>query len=234
MKTVYSTKLGYCCVGNASEIASGTHDDLDLEGKFSLIFTSPPFLLNRKKGYGNLDGTDYVDWFAGFASVFRKLLRPDGSIVIEMGNAWMKGRPVMSFLPLKALLAFAEQGDLSLCQQFVWNNTARLPSPAQWVNVERIRVKDAFTHIWWMAPSDRPKADNRNVLKKYSKSMQRLLEFQDYNPGARPSEHNIGKTSFLKDNGGAIPSMSLLLRILTPISRLVSLLWRIQTPTILI
>jgi len=36
--------------------------------------------------------------------------------------------------------------------------------------------------------------------------MLKLLETQRYNPGKRPSEHHIGKTSFLKNNAGAIPS----------------------------
>jgi hypothetical protein len=111
----------------------------------------------------------------------------------------------MSTLALKALLEVLEAGDMNLCEQFVCHNPARLPSPAQWVNVERIRVKDSFTHIWWMAPSDRPKADNRKVLAPYSPRMEELLRRGTYNSGPRPSGHNIGKESFKRDNGGAIP-----------------------------
>lgn len=40
---------------------------------------------------------------------------------------------------------------LRLCQQFVCHNPARLPPPAQWVTVNRHRVIDSFTHVWWMA-----------------------------------------------------------------------------------
>jgi site-specific DNA-methyltransferase (cytosine-N4-specific) len=112
----------------------------------------------------------------------------------------------MSTLALKALLAFLEEGKLQLCQQFVWCNPAKLPTPAQWVNIERIRVKDAFTHLWWMSPKLRPKADNRRVLKDYSAAMRELLTNQKYSSGRRPSQHRIGKTSFLTNNGGAIPS----------------------------
>jgi site-specific DNA-methyltransferase (cytosine-N4-specific) len=112
----------------------------------------------------------------------------------------------MSTLALETLLDFLHSGGFHLCQQFIAYNTARLPSPAQWVNVERIRVKDAFTHIWWMSPSSRPKADNVRVLQKYSSSMQKLLSSRKYNAGARPSEYKIGRSSFLRDNNGAIPS----------------------------
>ena len=133
-----------------------------------LIFTSPPFPLNRKKAYGNLTGEAYVDWLASFAVQFKRYLREDGSIVIEIGNAWEQGRPTMSTLALEALLRFRKEGDLFLCQQFVCANPARLPSPAQWVNVDRTRLKDAFTNVWWMSPTERPKADNRRVLSPYS------------------------------------------------------------------
>jgi site-specific DNA-methyltransferase (cytosine-N4-specific) len=123
-----------------------------------------------------------------------------------MGNTWVKGKPIMATQPLRALIEFAYCGNLHLCQQFIWHNPARLPSPAQWVNVERIRVKDSFTHIWWMSNHLKPKADNRRVLKEYSQSMLDLLERGTYNSGERPSEHNIGETSFLTNNNGAIPS----------------------------
>lgn len=175
-------------------------------GKIQLIFTSPPFPLNRKKKYGNLQGEKYVQWLSSFASQFRDFLTPDGSVVMEVGNAWEPGSPVMSTLALRALLAFLDQGKFHLCQQFVVYNPARLPAPAQWVNIERIRVKDSFTHIWWMSPVVRPKADNRKILKKYSDSMLKLLSSRRYNPGKRPSEHHIGKTSFFTNNNGAIPS----------------------------
>jgi site-specific DNA-methyltransferase (cytosine-N4-specific) len=175
-------------------------------GKVQLIFTSPPFVLNRKKKYGNLQGQEYVDWLASFARLCREYVRPGGSIVIELGNAWESGRPTMTTLAVKALIEFQEAADLHLCQEFIWFNPARLPSPAQWVNVERVRVKDAFTRLWWMSPSPRPKADNRRVLCGYSASMQALLRRKKYNAGPRPSEHHIGGRSFLKDNGGAIPA----------------------------
>lgn len=175
-------------------------------GKVQLIFTSPPFPLNRKKKYGNLQGEAYIKWLASFAPIFRKYLKKDGSIVVELGNAWQPGKPVMSPLALKALLAFLEAGQFYLCEQFILYNPARLPSPAQWVNVERIRVKDSFTFVWWMSPTERPKADNRRILTPYSDSMLKLLKSKKYNSGKRPSEHNIGKESFLRNNGGAIPS----------------------------
>lgn len=176
-----------------------------LRGRVQLIFTSPPFALNRRKSYGNLTGAEYLEWLKGLASPLGDLLTPDGSLVVELGNAWEPGEPVMSTLVIRALLGILEAGDFRLCQQFVMHNPARLPSPAQWVNIKRVRVKDSFTNVWWMSRTAEPKADNRKVLVGYSPSMKKLLGRQSYNSGTRPSQHSIGRTSFLKDHGGAIP-----------------------------
>lgn len=201
----YKTKHGKILVGKAETILA-SKEATKYKGKVQLIFTSPPFPLNRKKKYGNLQGDAYIAWLEEMALLFRDFLTSDGSIVLEVGNAWERGAPVMSTLALRALLAFQAKAHLHLCQQFICYNPARLPGPAQWVNVERVRVKDAFTHIWWMSPSTHPKADNRRVLKGYSKAMLQLLKSGKYNSGKRPSEHAIGETSFLKNNQGAIPS----------------------------
>lgn len=201
---MYRTKLGVMYQGDCADLLRRP-PLTRRKGLVNLILTSPPFPLNRKKKYGNLTGDEYLTWLKGLAPLFRDYLAPDGSIVIELGNAWEPGQPTMSTLPMRALLAFQEAAKLHLCEEFICFNTARLPSPAQWVNVERIRVKDAFTRVWWLSPSPKPKADNRNVLKPYSESMNHLLKTGKYNAGQRPSEHHIGEKSFLINNGGAIP-----------------------------
>lgn len=198
----YHTPLGTMRAGHAEEILKS--DAAQLRGRVQMVFTSPPFPLSRKKRYGNRTGEAYIKWLASFGPTLRDLLTPDGSIVLELGNAWVQGSPTMSTLSLKALLAFQEQSGLHLCQEFICYNPARLPAPAQWVTVERIRVKDAFTRVWWMSPTERPKADNRKVLTEYSKSMRALLKRGTYNAGKRPSQYDIGPSSFLRDNGGAI------------------------------
>jgi site-specific DNA-methyltransferase (cytosine-N4-specific) len=193
----------YC--GSAEEVLIA--DRLaSYRGKVRLIFTSPPFPLNRKKKYGNYRGYEYIAWLAHFAPIFRQLLADNGSVVMEMGNAWEPGQPVMSTLALEALLEFQKAGRFYLCQQFICYNPTRLPTPAQWVNIERIRVKDSYTHVWWMSPVQKPEANNRRILKTYSPAMLQLLNRQTYNSGNRPSGHRIGATSFLTNNNGAIPS----------------------------
>ena len=203
MKIGYKTKRGIYFNGVVEEILESKKLQ-KYQGKVNLIFTSPPFPLNKKKKYGNLNGEEYMNWLSSLAPIFSSLLTDDGSIVMEVGNSWESKKPVMSTLSLKSLIAFQEKAQLELCQQFVWYNSAKLPSPAHWVNIERIRVKDAFTHIWWMSKTAFPKANNRNVLKEYSEGMKDLLRTKRYNTGKRPSEHKIGETSFLSNNSPAL------------------------------
>jgi site-specific DNA-methyltransferase (cytosine-N4-specific) len=204
LQLAYTTGLGTMYEGTVEAFLASPFGRA-LRNDVQLVFTSPPFPLNRKKRYGNKIGDDYLDWLESLAEPLGDMLTEDGSLVVELGNAWEPGEPVMSTLALKALLKLLESGGFHLCQQFVVHNPARLPSPAQWVNVERIRVKDAYTNVWWMSRTTRPKADNRRVLSDYSPAMRKLLERGNYNAGERPSQHNIGQTSFLTDHGGAIP-----------------------------
>lgn len=199
----YKTNRGTMIHGKIESALVGDHLQ-DLKGKVNLIVTSPPFPLVRKKRYGNETGEAYLTWLEALATPLTELLTDDGSIVIEIGNAWEEGAPVMSTLPLEALLAFKRAAKLNLCQHVICHNPARLPSPAAWVSVKRARLKDSFTHVWWMSKAEFPKADNRRVLNPYSKDMKKLLAKQSYNAGTRPSGHVISKAGFLTDHGGAI------------------------------
>ncbi len=206
VRVAHRTALGSYILGDSMQLLNSALGKR-LKGKVQLIVTSPPFPLNNKKSYGNLQGSQYLKWFTGLAPLFSGLLTPNGSIVMEIGNAWMPGKPIQSLLTFEALMGLVKNkaGRLRLCQQFIAYNPSRLPSPAQWVTIRRIRLTDSFTHIWWMAKTDYPKANNRRVLRPYSGSMKSLLKRKSYNFGIRPSEHLISENGFLKNHKGSIP-----------------------------
>ena len=167
----------------------------------SLVFTSPPFALKRQKAYGNVTPDQYVDWMWPFAQEIYRVLKPDGSFVMELGGAWNTGSGTRSLYQYRLILRLCEI--FHLAQEFYWYNPSRLPTPAEWVTIRRTRVKDAVNMLWWLSKTREPQADNRRVLKPYSRSMQRLLK-NGYEPAMRPSQHDISK-HFRRDNGGAIP-----------------------------
>ena len=168
-----------------------------------LIMTSPPFGLVRKKTYGNEDAHRYCDWFRPFAEGFRRVLKDRGSLVIDIGGSWKPGSPTRSLYHFELLLMLCEDYGFHLCQEHYWWNPSKLPTPAEWVNVRRVRVKDAVNCIWWLSPTPWPKATNRRVLAPYSDSMRDLLK-NGYHAKRRPSGHDISK-KFGRDNGGSVP-----------------------------
>lgn len=176
-----------------------------LKGKVNLILTSPPYPLVVPKKYGNMQGSEYLNWMSDLSVGLSELLTDDGSFVVEIGNAWNSKSPTMSTLPLETLMSIAKYANLHICQQMIWNNPGKLPGPATYVNVKRERITDSFTHIWWYSKNIHPKANNRNVLQPYTKSMEKLIQRQKYNHGERPSGHLISKKGFLNHNGGSIP-----------------------------
>lgn len=197
----YTTRLGAAYLGDSKEIlATGAFD-----GSVDLIMTSPPFALRRKKQYGNVDAEHYVSWFLDFARLFYRVLKPSGSLVIDIGGSWNPGQPTRSLYHYELVVELCRmpEAKFHLAQEFFAYNPARLPSPAEWVTVRRERVKDAVNCVWWLCKDPHPKADNRRVLRDYSNSMEELLR-RGYKPKLRPSGHEIS-VHFAKRNRGAIP-----------------------------
>jgi DNA modification methylase len=168
-----------------------------------LIVTSPPFGLVRKKVYGNVESHEYLEWFKPFGKEFARVLKPTGSLVIDIGGAWIPGQPTRSLYHFELAIMLCRELGFHLAQELFWWNPSKLPTPAEWVTVRRIRVKDAVDVVWWFSPTPWPKASNRRVLAPYSNAMRGLLK-NGYRAKLRPSGHDISE-KFSWDNGAAIP-----------------------------
>lgn len=197
-ETIHTTRLGEIIHGDSLDVL-----DVCADGSVDLVMTSPPFGLVRKKDYGNVEARDYVDWFKPFAVQFQRVLKDTGSFVVDIGGAWNKGYPTRNLYHFKLLIMLCEELGFHLAQDFYWWNPSKLPTPAEWVTVRRVRVKDAINTVWWLSKTPWPKASNRRVLQPYSSSMQDLLN-NGYRAKKRPSGHDIS-TKFCVDNGAAIP-----------------------------
>ena len=200
LKPLYRTAQGVAFLG----------DSLDLLGyvptaSVNLVFTSPPYALHFKKEYGNAHKRDYVRWFIPFATEILRVLRDDGSFVLNIGGSYNEGAPTRSLYHFHLLIALVEEVGFHLAQECFWYNPAKMPMPAEWVTVRRVRVKDSVEYVWWFSKTSWPKASNVRVLKEYSPDMIRLSR-RGVRPTVRPSGHVI-RDSFDKiEAGGAIPS----------------------------
>ena len=198
----YRTSLGAQYSGDSQhllgELATGSVD---------LFVTSPPFPLLRSKEYGNADQDAYVEWLLPFAEAAHRALKPCGSLVLDLGGAYQRGRPVRSLHQFRVLLALTDRLGFHLAQDFYWHNPSRLPSPAEWVTKRKIRAKDTVNTVWWLSTTSFPKADTTGVKTPYSASMRRLLADprRHFTPAQRPSGHHVS-AAFDTDRGGALPT----------------------------
>lgn len=195
----FSTQLGDAYLVDSLKLLQALPDC-----SINVVLTSPPYALHFKKEYGNAEKADYIDWFLPFATEVFRVLKEDGSFVLNIGGSYNKGFPTRSLYHYKLLIELVETVGFSLAQECFWFNPAKMPMPAEWVTVRRIRLKDSVEYVWWLGKTAWPKANNRAVLKPYSKDMERLNK-RGINSTTRPSGHNI-KSSFSEvDPGGSIP-----------------------------
>lgn len=195
---LYRTGLGAAYVGDARLLLAALPDS-----SVNLVLTSPPYALQFQKEYGNVAKEGYLEWFRPFAREIYRVLERDGSFVLNIGGSYNPGSPTRSLYHFKLLLMLCEEIGFSLAQECFWYNPAKLPAPAEWVNVRRQRVRDSVEYVWWLAKSEWPKADNRQVLVEYGDDMKRLIA-RGFKPKQRPSGHVI-TSKFGRDRGGAIP-----------------------------
>jgi DNA modification methylase len=199
VRAAYKTPWGAMYEGDAASLLATVP-----AASVDLVVTSPPYALHFKKEYGNADKADYVEWFRPFGQQILRALKPTGSFVLNIGGSYNAGTPTRSLYHMHLVLMLCEELGFHLAQECFWYNPAKLPGPAEWVNVRRIRIKDSVEYIFWFSKEPTPKADNRKVLAEYSPDMHRLLA-RGYRAKDRPSGHKItGK--FATNQGGSIPA----------------------------
>jgi DNA modification methylase len=196
----FVTDLGTAYVGDSLALLRALPT-----GNVNLVVTSPPYALHFKKEYGNKNKQEYIEWFLPFAREVHRVLRDDGSFVLNIGGSYNPGLPTRSIYHFKLLVELVENLQFHLAQECFWYNPAKMPMPAEWVTVRRMRVRDSVEYVWWLSKTAWPKASNLAVLKEYSEDMIRLNR-NGLRKTVRPSGHVI-RTSFDKiDAGGSIPS----------------------------
>jgi site-specific DNA-methyltransferase (cytosine-N4-specific) len=169
LEPFYCTTFGAAFLGNSLELLEHIPDD-----SVNLVLTSPPYALHFKKEYGNAQKAEYVGWFLPFAKHIFRILKGDGSFVLNIGGSYNQGTPTRSLYHFHLLIALVERLGFHLAQECFWYNPAKMPAPAEWVTVRRVRVRDSVEYVWWLSKTPWPKANNLYVLKEYSPDMIRL------------------------------------------------------------
>ncbi|CAK8716514.1 hypothetical protein GKODMF_08125 [Candidatus Electrothrix gigas] len=102
---------------------------------FQLIVTSPPYADSRSKTYGGVKPDDYVDWFLPRAEEFQRVLRQDGTFILNIKEKVVNGERHTYVMEL--ILALRKQGWL-WTEEFIWKKKNCFPG--KWPN----RFRDAW------------------------------------------------------------------------------------------
>lgn len=105
------------------------------ENSIDLIVTSPPYADSRKNTYGGIHPDDYVEWFLPKAAEFQRVLKPDGTFILNIKEKAVEGERHTYVLEL--ILALRKQGWL-WTEEFIWHK--KNCYPGKWPN----RFRDAW------------------------------------------------------------------------------------------
>lgn len=172
----------------------------------NLIVTSPPYALHFKKAYGNVSKDKYADWFLGFAREMHRVLADDGSFVLNIGGSYNEGTPTRSLYQYKLLIRLVDEIGFHLAQECFWYNPAKMPMPAEWVTVRKIRIKDSVEYVWWLSKTPWPKASNQRVLRETLSPDMLRLNRNGLRETTRPGGYKINASWAEIKGKGAIPS----------------------------
>ena len=202
--TVFTTQLGTALLAEA-ETAIG----LIANKSVDLILTSPPYPLTTQKTYGNLNPDAHIDWLVSLAAGWKDKLTDTGSLILNLADVFTPGAPAISLYQERLLIRLCDELGYTLAQKFYWENSSKMPGPAEWVCVRRIRVTPSIEQVYWLTTNaTTAKANNKQVLRSYSHSMQERIAHNGENNQRRhkrPSGHVLKPGAFAVDNGGSIP-----------------------------
>jgi len=100
-----------------------------------LIVTSPPYTNCRKRTYGGIHSDKYVEWFLPKTGEFLRVLKPDGTFILNIKEKTVKGERHTYVIEL--ILEMKKQGWL-WTEEFVWHK--KNCYPGKWPN----RFRDAW------------------------------------------------------------------------------------------
>lgn len=121
----------YC--GDSKDVLKNIADN-----SVDLIVTSPPYAEQRKKTYGGILNENYVEWFLPISSELLRVLKPDGTFILNIKENVSSGE--RSIYVLELILALRKQGWL-WTEEFIWHK--RNCFPGKWPN----RFRDAWERL---------------------------------------------------------------------------------------
>lgn len=118
------------------------------------IITSPPYAEQRKSTYGGIPEKDYPAWTVEWMTEARRLLKPDGSVLINIRPHIKNGQ--ISDYTLRTRLALREAG-WNEVDELIWHKTDAMPTGSP------RKPKRSWESIHWFAKHGQPFSDAKAI-----------------------------------------------------------------------
>jgi hypothetical protein len=94
--------------------------------------------------------TDNLYWLTSLAAGWKKKLTDTGSVILNLADVFTPGAPAVSLYQERLLIRLCDELGYTLAQKFYWENSSKMPGPAEWVCVRRIRVTPSIEQVYWL------------------------------------------------------------------------------------
>ena len=114
------------------------------DNSVDLIVTSPPYAMQRDATYGGIHELQYAQWFREHADEFQRILKPTGSMVLNIKEHSSGGS--RSLYVYETIIALCEKG-WHWVDDYIWRKKNSFPhkTPA--------RLRDGWEHCYHLSPS---------------------------------------------------------------------------------
>lgn len=170
------------------------------------VLTSPPYA--DKRDYGcdseSISPDKYVDWFMPIGQEIFRILKPNGSFVLNISDKVVDGYQHLYVFEL--LLKLCKEIGFHLVRDYIWYNPATPPNVYSRGGYGR--TKKSHEYCFWLSKGNEWTFELDPIRKPYSKDMQKYLEGKGKGNRAeniRPSTHNFDCEKTWNDNGGSDP-----------------------------
>lgn len=192
---------GHFWIGDCEKVLQRFPND-----SIDFVLTSPPYA--DKRDYGtegsSVNADDYVAWFLPKARQIYRVLKQNGSFVLNISD-----KVVGDFQHLyvfELVLTLCKKIGFHLVRDYIWYNPATPPNVYSRGGYGR--TKKSHEYCFWFSKTNEWTFNLDPIRKPYGKDMQRYLNGKgkgDRAQNTRPSTHNFNCEKVWNDNGGSDP-----------------------------
>lgn len=198
IETIWDT---FICSDCQSELQQLPDNCIDL------VFTSPPYADQRiydQEEDSTIDPDDYVSWFADKAREIYRVLKTDGSFVLNINDKTVDG--FQHLFVYELVIYLCREIGFHLVRDYIWYNPATPPNIFSRGNMGR--TKKSHEYCFWFSKGSTWTFNLDPIRKPYGKDMKKYLDGNgkgQRNDNTRPSTHNFNCEKTWADHGGSDP-----------------------------